>query len=73
MMYSELSTQLPNSGGNSDPSNYSIILKVQEGGVYARNLSLLGERKMQFVDTESPSIFWPNLIEHTARPLINPL
>ena len=63
MMYSELSTQLPNSGGNSDPSNYSIILKVQEGGVYARNLSLLGERKMQFVDTESPSIFWTNLLE----------
>ena len=59
----ELSTQLPNSGDNSDPSNYSIILKVQEGGVYARNLSLLGERKMQFVDNESPSIFWTNLLE----------
>ncbi|XP_065632372.1 uncharacterized protein LOC112025285 isoform X3 [Quercus suber] len=59
----ELSTQLPNSGDNSDPSNYSIILKVQEGGVYARSLSLLGERKMQFVDNESPSIFWTNLLE----------
>ncbi|XP_050243059.1 uncharacterized protein LOC126691856 isoform X4 [Quercus robur] len=59
----ELSTQLPNSGDNSDPSNYSIILKIQEGGVYARNLSLLGERKMQFVDNESPSIFWKNLLK----------
>ena len=31
--------------------------------MYARNLSLLGERKMQFVDNESPSIFWTNLLE----------
>lgn len=59
----ELSTQLPYSGDNNDPSNYSIILKVPEGGVNARDLSLLGERKMQFLDNEPPSIFWTNLLE----------
>ncbi|GMY14764.1 chromodomain-helicase-DNA-binding protein 2-like isoform X2 [Fagus crenata] len=59
----ELSTQLPYSGDNNDPSNYTIILKVPEGGVNARDLSLLGERKMQFLDNEPPSIFWTNLLE----------
>ncbi|XP_041027437.1 uncharacterized protein LOC121267581 isoform X1 [Juglans microcarpa x Juglans regia] len=59
----ELSTQLPYSGDNNDPHS-CLILKVEHGGGgYARNLSLFGEREMQFVNDEPPTFFWKNLLE----------
>lgn len=60
----ECSTQLRYIGDNNDP-NSCLILKVEHcgGGGYARNLSLFGEREMQFVNDEPSTFFWKNLFD----------
>ncbi|KAF8397710.1 hypothetical protein HHK36_016632 [Tetracentron sinense] len=60
----ELLTQLPENSVNTDASNCSIILKVQQSGAtYLNNISLLGEVEMPLRDDELPHVFWTKLLE----------
>ncbi|XP_022882775.1 helicase protein MOM1-like isoform X2 [Olea europaea var. sylvestris] len=68
----ELITVLPNSGQSNDSTNCSFILKVLEnGGIYPRNMSLIGEVESSLMGDFSiikdmiynePHVFWINLL-----------
>ncbi|GAV67872.1 SNF2_N domain-containing protein/Chromo domain-containing protein [Cephalotus follicularis] len=58
---SEVLTQLPSKDDN-DPTNCTIISKVQQNGIYARNILLLGEKEMHLMDNGPSPPFWTNLL-----------
>jgi hypothetical protein len=61
---SEFASCLSDAGEDSDTSNRSILLKVQQnGGAYRSNFPLLGELKLGSLDEESPQTFWTKLLE----------
>ncbi|KAF7121226.1 hypothetical protein RHSIM_Rhsim13G0096400 [Rhododendron simsii] len=48
---------------NNHP-NSSLVIQVQHsGGTYRKNVSLLGELKIQLPDGEEPTFFWTKLLE----------
>ncbi|KAI3472070.1 hypothetical protein Pfo_028758 [Paulownia fortunei] len=73
-VFLELSTLLPNNDKSKICSNNSFILEVQQiGGIYPRNISLLGEVEYPLMDNfslaeemivkEPPYVFWIKLLE----------
>ncbi|RHN75974.1 putative DNA helicase [Medicago truncatula] len=60
---SQFSSCLADVGEDSDTSNCSILLKVQQhGGAYLANSPLFGELEFRSPDEESPQKFWNNLL-----------
>jgi len=61
---SQFSSCLSDVGEDSDTSNCSILLKVQQnGGGYLENSPLHGELELRSPDEELPQMFWTELLE----------
>ncbi|XXG89638.1 hypothetical protein AAC387_Pa12g1592 [Persea americana] len=60
---SELLTQLPPGADTNNKNICSVILDMQTGTIYPKDVSLLGELEMQSTDEELPHVFWSKLLE----------
>ncbi|KAL7173695.1 hypothetical protein ACSBR2_033030 [Camellia fascicularis] len=50
--------------GENTYTNNSFIIKVQHsGGIYSKNVSLLGELTIQLTDGDEPQVFWTKLLD----------
>ncbi|XP_050883884.1 helicase protein MOM1 isoform X3 [Lathyrus oleraceus] len=61
---SQFSSFISDAAEDSETSNHSILLKVQQnGGTYRASSPLFGELKIGSLDEESPQCFWTKLLE----------
>ncbi|KAL5082395.1 hypothetical protein RYX36_010816 [Vicia faba] len=61
---SQFSSFISDAAEDSETSNHSILLKVQQnGGTYCASSPLFGELKIGSLDEESPQNFWTKLLE----------